>query len=92
MSRTVRSSRVVLPAPGELVRFSATMSRVGQPLPITLCQFVVLGQHLLLQGDRFGHRKMNVFVLAVVGVGDRPMVVVIVDVLVPVLDRGRAGR
>ena len=48
----VRSSSVVLPAPGELIRFSAVILAVGEPGAVPLGQRVVLREdgHLEVEG------------------------------------------
>ena len=72
--RMVRSSSVVLPAPGELVRLKASDVAFGEPCPIQLGELIVLCQHPLLERDGLG---VGVFVWMVMLVW---MVVVVVVV------------
>ena len=74
-SRAVRSSSVVLPAPGELIRLIARMPRCRSQSRFCLGQPVVLGQHLLLQldgplvaGVRFRQAEVDVVAVVVVRV------------------------
>ena len=58
----VRSSSEVLPEPGELIRFSATMPRSASQVAIVLGQVVVLGQDGLADVQR--HRLAMIMAAA----------------------------
>ena len=70
----VRSSSVVLPAPGELVMFSARMSRSASHCRFWSASEVIFCQDLLLQRDGLGLASsgvVGVMVMVVVVGGGR---------------------
>ena len=94
-SLIVRSSSVVLPAPGELIRLTRDPPP-GQPRPIALGQRVVLGQDRRLEIERVGVRGpvvVAVLIVVIVIVVVRVVVVSVVGVdravLVDVQERSR---
>ena len=64
-SGMVRRSSVVLPEPGELIRFSATMPRSASQRPVVPGQVVVLGEQRRLDLDDARDRLVLVRVLGV---------------------------
>ena len=56
-SAMVRSSSVVLPAPGELIRLSARDAALGEPGPVARGELVVLGEHGDLELEGVGAQR-----------------------------------
>jgi hypothetical protein len=61
----VRSSSVVLPAPGELIRLMAVSPRLASQIRLWSASWIILGQHRLLKRDGVGAVMAGAMVVVV---------------------------